>query len=108
MKDSVKVAHLFGENLRRARLGADISQEELGFRSGLHRTEIGLLERGGRVPCLDTLLKVASGLGVRIDSPLVEGIYWAPGDRTATPGAFSFSYPTDDEPGPGRPETQGG
>ena len=42
----MEVAQRFGENLRRLRKGTGISQEELGLRSELHRTEIGLLERG--------------------------------------------------------------
>jgi transcriptional regulator with XRE-family HTH domain len=58
----MEVAKQFGENLRRLRKGADVSQEELGMRCSLHRTEIGLLERGARVPRIDTLNKVASGL----------------------------------------------
>ena len=61
----MEVARRFGENLRRLRKGADVSQEELGLRCSLHRTEIGLLERGARVPRIDTLIKLASGLGVR-------------------------------------------
>jgi transcriptional regulator with XRE-family HTH domain len=44
----MEVARRFGENLRRHREAADISQEELGVRCSLHRTEIGLLERGAR------------------------------------------------------------
>ncbi|MGH7489152.1 MAG: helix-turn-helix transcriptional regulator, partial [bacterium] len=76
MGESLDVARRFGENLRRVRRQADISQEELGFRSGLHRTEVGLLERGARVPRLDTLLKLAAGLGIRIESPLFEGMSW--------------------------------
>jgi len=92
------VADVFGRNLGRARRAADISQEELGFVSGLHRTEIGLLERGERLPRLDTLLKVAAGVGVRIDSPLVEGISWRPGDPMAAPGMFSVSPPREKGP----------
>ena len=72
------VATRFGENLRRVRKGVGISQEELGFRSSLHRTEIGLLERGARVPRIDTLIKIASGLGIRIDLP--------PGGHQLDPG----------------------
>jgi len=74
----MEVARQFGENLRRLRKGAGISQEELGFRCSLHRTEIGLLERGARVPRIDTLIKIASGLGVRIDCKLLDGISWVP------------------------------
>lgn len=90
-----RLARRFGENLRRVRRRAGISQEELGFRSGLHRTEVGLLERGARVPRIDTLLKLASGLGVRIESPLFEGISWTSGTTTTRPGSFSFSAPED-------------
>lgn len=84
----VGLAHHFGQNVRRVRNRVGISQEELGFRSGLHRTEIGLLERGVRVPRIDTLLKLASGLGVRIECPLFDGISWHAGTTTTTPGAF--------------------
>jgi transcriptional regulator with XRE-family HTH domain len=79
----MEVAQRFGENLRRLRKGAGISQEELGLRCSLHRTEIGLLERGARVPRIDTLIKIASGLGVRIDCKLLAGISWTPGTTEA-------------------------
>lgn len=79
----MEVARKFGENLRQLRQAADVSQEELGQRSSLHRTEIGLLERGARVPRVDTLIKIASGLGVRIDCALLEGIAWTPGSTQA-------------------------
>ena len=49
----------FAVNLRRARQRKQISQEELGFRCDLHRTEISLLERGGREPRLGTIVKLA-------------------------------------------------
>ena len=41
----------------RARKRADLSQEELGIRASLHRTEISQLERGMRIARADTLLK---------------------------------------------------
>ena len=44
------VAERFGANLYRARKRAGLSQEALGFAAGLHRTEVGLLERGQRIP----------------------------------------------------------
>jgi transcriptional regulator with XRE-family HTH domain len=88
------VAHRFGENLRRVRRRAGISQEELGMRSSLHRTEIGLLERGARVPRIDTLIKIASALAIP-PGELLEGIDWTPGDTTTTSGQFAFA-PTGD------------
>jgi transcriptional regulator with XRE-family HTH domain len=84
----MEVARRFGENLRQLRKVADVSQEELGLRCSLHRTEIGLLERGARVPRIDTLIKIASGLGVRIDCALLDGISWTPGTTQA--GGFKI------------------
>ncbi len=95
MSTTEGLARHFGKNLRSVRRRIGISQEELGFRAGLHRTEVGLLERGERVPRIDTLLKLASGLGVRVESPLLEGISWTAGTTTTTPGAFAFSTRSD-------------
>jgi transcriptional regulator with XRE-family HTH domain len=53
----------FGERLRARRLAAGLSQEALAFSSGLHRTEISLLERGGRDPRLSTVVRLAAALG---------------------------------------------
>jgi transcriptional regulator with XRE-family HTH domain len=75
------VAQRFGENLTSAREGSGVTQEELSFRAGLHRTEIGLLERGGRIPRIDTLAKLAGALGVPTSS-LLDGIDWQPGEFT--------------------------
>jgi transcriptional regulator with XRE-family HTH domain len=66
----------FAVNLRKARQRKEISQEELGFRCELHRTEISLLERGGREPRLGTIVKLASALGSTPDE-LCAGIRWS-------------------------------
>lgn len=63
----------FAANLRRLRQEAGLSQEELGFAAAIHRTEVGLLERGDRDPQLKTLVKLARGLGVSLDA-LLAGI----------------------------------
>lgn len=89
----MEVARRFGENLRRHRKVADISQEELGVRCSLHRTEIGLLERGARVPRIDTLIKIASGLGIRIDCALLDGIIWTP--AITETGVFTILPPPE-------------
>jgi transcriptional regulator with XRE-family HTH domain len=88
MEAGLTVARQFGKNLRRERKRLDLSQEEVGFRASLHRTEVGLLERGARVPRIDTLIKLASVLGVRIDCALLEGIAWNPASRSARAGGF--------------------
>lgn len=55
----------FGKTLAAERKKAGLSQEQLGDRAGLHRTEVSLLERGLREPRLETLLKLARGLEVQ-------------------------------------------
>jgi transcriptional regulator with XRE-family HTH domain len=67
-----------------------LSQEQLGNRAGLHRTAIGLLERGSRTPRIDTLLKLSVALDISPDD-LLEGIVWEPG--TVTLGQFKTSGP---------------
>jgi transcriptional regulator with XRE-family HTH domain len=74
----VRVERQFAANLRACRKRAGLSQEALGFRASLHRTEIGLLERGARVPRIDTLLKLAAALGID-PCDLLEGVAWVPG-----------------------------
>jgi DNA-binding XRE family transcriptional regulator len=73
-----------GENLARHRKRADLSQEELGLKASLHRTEISLLERGVRVPRVDTLVKLAGALEVQ-PSALLDG------DLLATRSSFTPS-----------------
>jgi len=70
----------FAANLRQARTTAGISQEELGNRCDLHRTEISLLERAGREPRLATLIKLAGSLGTT-PAELCAGLSWHPGKR---------------------------
>jgi transcriptional regulator with XRE-family HTH domain len=65
----------FAVNLRRARQRKQVSQEELGFRCDLHRTEISLLERGGREPRLGTIVKLAAALDSSPEE-LCAGIRW--------------------------------
>jgi transcriptional regulator with XRE-family HTH domain len=77
----VSIARQFGANLLRARKRAGLSQEETAVRASLHRTEIGLLERGERTARIDTLVKLAGGLDI---SPcdLLDGMVWTPGSTT--------------------------
>jgi transcriptional regulator with XRE-family HTH domain len=65
----------FAYNLRRHRVAVGISQEELGERTELHRTEISLLERAGREPRFATLLKLCDALSTTPDA-LCEGAAW--------------------------------
>ena len=53
-----------GVNLKRLRQDSGLSQEELAFDSGLHRTYISGVERGVRNPTVLALEKIAVALKV--------------------------------------------
>ena len=60
-----KLEKVFGEVLRDLRRKQGLSQEELGFETGYHRTYISLLERGLRSPTLTTIFQLATALEVK-------------------------------------------
>jgi transcriptional regulator with XRE-family HTH domain len=76
----MKPRERFSTNLRKARQKKGISQEELGYMCDLHRTEISLLERGGREPRMGTIVKLAGSLDTTPDQ-LCEGVTWNPQRR---------------------------
>jgi transcriptional regulator with XRE-family HTH domain len=92
------IAERFGKNLNRARKRAGVSQEDLALLASLHRTEIGLLERGERMPRIDTVVKLAGALSVPIDD-LIDGIDWKPG--SVQRGGFGVAPPSEDATGEG-------
>jgi transcriptional regulator with XRE-family HTH domain len=53
-----------GLNVRRFRAERDLSQEELAFECGLHRTYVSGVERGVRNPTVVVLEKIAKALKV--------------------------------------------
>jgi len=63
----------FGLVLRQLRQNRGLSQEQLGFESGYHRTYISLLERGQKSPSLQTIFKLAEVLKVE-PSEIIERI----------------------------------
>jgi transcriptional regulator with XRE-family HTH domain len=56
----------FGKRLKELRLARGLSQEELAFRVGVHRTYLGGIERGERNPSLKNLAAIARGLGISL------------------------------------------
>ena len=48
-----------GKRIRQIRKKQNMSQEELGFRAGLHRTYIGAIERAEQNVSIDNLHKIA-------------------------------------------------
>jgi transcriptional regulator with XRE-family HTH domain len=76
---SIDIAAQFGDNLKRLRKRADLSQDQLAVLASVHRTEVSLVERGLRLPKVDTLIKLAGSLEVSADE-LLQGIGWKPGE----------------------------
>ena len=56
----------FGQRIKELRLGRSISQEELADVAGVHRTYIGMIERGEKNITLLTMLKLAKALDVTL------------------------------------------
>jgi transcriptional regulator with XRE-family HTH domain len=72
------VAAIVGPRIRRIRREIDMSQEALADIAEYHRTQMTRLEWGERLPHLDTVIKLAGGLGVP-PCELLDGIVWERG-----------------------------
>ena len=60
-----KLDSAFGKSLKSRRLIANLSQEQLGLKSGLSRPYISELEMGKKDPSLFTIFKLADALKVK-------------------------------------------
>ena len=63
--ESARMAEAVGRELRRLRTAANISQEGLADTIGVHRTQIGFLERGENTTSIHTLALIAEALGTK-------------------------------------------
>ena len=70
----------FGQVLRNVRQRCSMSQDDLGAKSGYHRTYIGQLERGEKSPSLRTIFNLASTMRV-LPSELVRVVEKSVGKR---------------------------
>lgn len=62
---AISVEHItLGRTVKELRARRDLSQEQLGFRSGMHRNYIGAIERGEINPTFRTLLSLVGGLAL--------------------------------------------
>jgi transcriptional regulator with XRE-family HTH domain len=65
----------FAVTLRKARIAAGLSQEELGAKAGLHRNYVGSVERNEKNISIDAMERLAIALKVDLLDLLVrEGI----------------------------------
>ena len=63
-KDNVLIK--FGNRIRLLRKQNDWSQEDLSFKSGFHRTYIGMIERGERNPSLKNISVFANTFNISL------------------------------------------
>ncbi len=63
MKD---IRILYGERLKDFRKKKGLSQEELGFKSSLHRTYISEVERGRRNISILNIARIAKALEIKV------------------------------------------
>ena len=66
MPHKKKILVEFGNRVREERLRKGLSQEDLAFRSGLHRTYIGMIERAEKNITLVNILKISNALEIPI------------------------------------------
>jgi len=64
MKTKTSARRIFAENLRKARLAKDLSQEGLAELSGLHRTYVGSVERAERNVSIDNMERLSAAVSV--------------------------------------------
>lgn len=62
----------FGAALRRLRLAAGLSQEQLGLEAGVQRNFISLIELGQNQPTISTISKLARALGMKASQLVAE------------------------------------
>jgi transcriptional regulator with XRE-family HTH domain len=88
-----QVAAIVGPRIRRTRRQLDMSQEALAGSAEIHRTQMTAIEWGERLPRLDTLIKLAGGLGIST-CELLDGIVWEV--RGSRPGRMAEVEHGDD------------
>ena len=64
---------LLGDSIRQHRKRSGLSQEKLAEKADLHHNYVGEIERGEKAATIDTMLKIAKALGIRVRD-LVEDI----------------------------------
>ena len=62
----------FGQVLRKHRLAAGLSQEQLGLESGVQRNFISLIETGQNQPTISTIFKLAVAIGIKPSKLITE------------------------------------
>jgi len=64
-----------GINIRKYRKQKKLRQEQLAEMTGLSTNYIGMMERGEKIPALETFLRIANALEVSADMLLADVLY---------------------------------
>ena len=54
---------MLGEEIRKARIGAGLTQEKLAFRAGVSRQYVSLLELDEKSPTVNVLIRLCRAMG---------------------------------------------
>jgi len=68
MLSKKKFSEILGGNLRKERLKKKLTQDELAHMCKFYRTYINLVETAKRTPSSYSLFRIASALGIPVDS----------------------------------------
>jgi len=72
---AAEAGRALSQNLIRFRRRAGLSQQGTADRAGIHRTHVSMIERGERLPRLDTIVKLGGALEVE-PCALLMGMVW--------------------------------
>ena len=56
---------MLGDEIRKARLAAKLTQEDLAFEADISRNYVSLLELNQKSPTVDVLMRIARAMGIR-------------------------------------------
>jgi transcriptional regulator with XRE-family HTH domain len=65
-----KLVGIFAANVRRLRIEIGLSQEELAERAGVHRTYVGMLERGEKNVTIYNIERIADAFAIQASTLL--------------------------------------
>ncbi len=64
-----------GKNIRKFRLAKKLRQEDLAEKAGLSANYIGMVERGEKIPSLETFINIVNALDVSADMILTDVVH---------------------------------
>ena len=67
IRDNGQYIKAFGQRIREARLNKNMSQEVLAEQANVHRTYIGMIERGEKNVTLSTIINLSHSLDIKLE-----------------------------------------